>query len=65
MHSLELIPEPDNPYDHYAISVRYKGSIIGYIPKERTHKLSRFYRSYLSGWLHCSRRRKGLQESCQ
>lgn len=37
IHSLELIPEPDNPYDHYAISVRYKGSVIGYIPKERTH----------------------------
>lgn len=35
---LELIPEPDNPYDERAISVRHQGRIIGYIPREETNK---------------------------
>ena len=33
---LEVVPEPDNPYDSQAISIRYKGSVIGYIPRGRT-----------------------------
>lgn len=35
---VELIPEPDNPHDPNAISVRYNGSVIAYIPKERTSR---------------------------
>lgn len=35
---LELIPEPDNPYDERAISVRHQGRIVGYIPREETNK---------------------------
>lgn len=33
---VELIPEPDNPYDSNAISVRYRGNVITYIPRDRT-----------------------------
>lgn len=32
----ELISEPDNPYDANAISVRYEGNVVGYIPNDRT-----------------------------
>lgn len=32
----ELVPEPDNPYDDHAISVRSRGDVVGYIPRERT-----------------------------
>lgn len=33
---LELVPEPDNPYDPWAISVRYGGDVIAYVPRGRT-----------------------------
>ncbi|MFC3850111.1 HIRAN domain-containing protein [Corynebacterium hansenii] len=33
---VELIPEPDNPYDSHAISVRYRGNVIAYVPRDRT-----------------------------
>lgn len=29
-----LVPEPDNPYDPNAISVRIKGSVVGYLTRE-------------------------------
>lgn len=32
----ELVPEPDNPHDDHAISVRSRGNVVGYIPRERT-----------------------------
>lgn len=35
---VELIPEPDNPYDPNAISVRYRGGVIAYIPRDRTSR---------------------------
>jgi len=35
-----LVPEPDNPHDRNAISVRINGQVVGYIAKEET-------RSYL------------------
>lgn len=35
---VELIPEPDNPHDPNAISIRYDGNVIGYIPRDRTEK---------------------------
>lgn len=36
--TLQLIPEPDNPYDARAISVRHQGNVIGYIPSDETSK---------------------------
>lgn len=35
---VELVLEPDNPYDSFAISVRYNNFVIGYIPRERTER---------------------------
>ncbi|CAN5212475.1 hypothetical protein BH09ACT6_BH09ACT6_05820 [soil metagenome] len=29
----EIIPEPDNPYDRDAISIRIHGQVVGYLPK--------------------------------
>ena len=34
--TFELILEPDNPYDHRAISVRYNGRVVAYIPRDKT-----------------------------
>ena len=34
----ELILEPDNPYDHRAISVRYNDRVITYIARDETRK---------------------------
>lgn len=33
---LEVVPEPDNPHDSRAISVRFRGDVIGYVPRDRT-----------------------------
>lgn len=33
---VELVPEPDNPFDGHAISVRYDDEVIGYIAAEQT-----------------------------
>lgn len=35
---LEVVPEPDNPFDSRAISCRYYGQVIGYIPREKTSR---------------------------
>ncbi|WP_284862824.1 HIRAN domain-containing protein [Corynebacterium pseudodiphtheriticum] len=35
---VELIPEPDNPYDDQAISIRYHDDVIGYIPRHQTEQ---------------------------
>lgn len=32
----EVVPEPDNPYDPNAISIRYSGQTVGYISRSRT-----------------------------
>lgn len=32
--SFSLVPEPDNPYDNHAISVRFRGSVIGYLSRD-------------------------------
>jgi hypothetical protein len=31
---VKLVPEPDNPYDRNAIQLRYKGTKLGYVPRE-------------------------------
>lgn len=33
---LQLIPEPDNPHDPKAISIRYQGRVVAYIPRDKT-----------------------------
>lgn len=33
---VELVPEPDNPHNNRAISIRYNGAVIAYIPRDRT-----------------------------
>ncbi len=30
---LDLVPEPDNPYDPCAIAIKYKGTHLGYVPR--------------------------------
>lgn len=30
----ELVPEPDNPHDRYAVSVRVGNVVVGYLPRE-------------------------------
>ncbi|HHY07045.1 MAG TPA: hypothetical protein GX530_00645 [Corynebacteriales bacterium] len=35
----ELIPEPDNPHDDHAISVRYQDEVVGYIPRSRNRSI--------------------------
>ncbi|MDO5117866.1 MAG: HIRAN domain-containing protein [Eggerthellaceae bacterium] len=37
---LDLIPEPDNPYDPCAMRVERKGVKLGYIPKEKNYMMS-------------------------
>ena len=29
---LDLVPEPENPHDEYAVAVRHDGRHLGYIP---------------------------------
>ncbi|MBQ6454689.1 MAG: HIRAN domain-containing protein [Eggerthellaceae bacterium] len=37
---LDLVAEPDNPYDPYAMRVERKGIMLGYIPKEKNYMMS-------------------------
>lgn len=46
---VSLVPEPDNPYDKNAISVRYKGKSIGYLPAENAAKFAQIRRVAASG----------------
>lgn len=32
---LNMVPEPDNPYDPDAIKLEFNGTKIGYVPKEK------------------------------
>ena len=38
--SLELTPEPENPYDANALCVSYKGAKLGYIPRSENELLA-------------------------
>lgn len=38
--ALDLIPEPDNPEDPYAIAIYAKGTKLGYVPREENGLLS-------------------------
>lgn len=37
---LELVPEPDNPYDPEAVAVKYKGTMLGYVPGDMNAPLA-------------------------
>ena len=32
---VELVPEPDNPHDRRAVSVRARGRVVGYLPRDQ------------------------------
>ena len=32
---LDLVPEPDNPFDPYAVRIERKGTKLGFVPKEK------------------------------
>ena len=32
--TFELVPEPDNPYDNTAVSIRRNDDVLGYLPAE-------------------------------
>lgn len=37
---LELVPEPDNPQDSEAVAVKYKGTMLGYVPSDMSAPLA-------------------------
>ena len=39
--SLELVREPDNPYDANAIAVHWRGRRVGYVPREANAEVAR------------------------
>ncbi|GMI46580.1 hypothetical protein TrCOL_g11095 [Triparma columacea] len=36
-HTVDLVPDPENPYDPYAIKVLLSGEFVGFIPKNKTY----------------------------
>jgi hypothetical protein len=34
---VDLVPDPENPYDPYAIKVLLSGEFVGFIPKNKTY----------------------------
>lgn len=49
MQHLTIVPEPSNKYDPLAMSVLYRGSVLGYIPKTDTDG-ARDFQAYLRGF---------------
>lgn len=47
---VRLIPEPDNPHGSEAISVRWNGAVLGYLPKDLAHKYAQIRRIAASGY---------------
>ena len=37
---LDLVAEPDNPYDHDAIAIKFRGTMLGYVPAKNNYLLS-------------------------
>ena len=37
---LEMVPEPDNPYDPNAIELRFKKTKLGYVPRSENGQLA-------------------------
>lgn len=38
--TLDLVAEPDNPYDHDAIAIKFHGAMLGYVPAKNNVSLS-------------------------
>ena len=41
--TLELVPERDNPYDAEAIAVKFRGTMLGYVPADSVGPLSTLF----------------------
>lgn len=41
---LELVAEPANPHDKYAVRVHWQGNMVGYLPRSSNHVVSRLLR---------------------
>ena len=39
---LELLAQPDNPYDANAVSISFEGRRIGFLPRSENRKVSKF-----------------------
>ena len=37
---LKMVPEPDNPYDPYAIELRFKKAKLGYVPRTENGQIA-------------------------
>ena len=37
---LKMVPDPTNPYDPYAIELRYKKAKLGYVPRNENEQLA-------------------------
>lgn len=44
----ELVPEPDNPHDANAVSVRWKGQVVGYLPSEQARRYVRVLNRFVA-----------------
>ena len=42
--ALDLVAEPDNPHDRYAVRVHWQEKHIGYLPRTSNHVVSRLLR---------------------
>lgn len=40
--SIALVPEPDNPYDPQAVALRFAGTMIGYVPRDKNALVATF-----------------------
>lgn len=55
--TLELVPERDNPHDAEAIAVKFRGTMLGYVPADSVGPLSTlfFYGTVLLSSAACSK----------
>ena len=45
---VELIPEPENPYDHNAVMVLCRGKQLGYLPRSENRHIARILNAGLN-----------------
>lgn len=50
---LDLVPEPDNPYDPCAIAIKYKGTHLGYVPRCSNQLLAQMMHYGYQGAFEC------------
>ena len=48
---LDLLPEPDNQHDEFAVAVLYQSIMLGYVPRDENKAISRLLQAGKS--LHC------------